>query len=183
MNIEKAQYVFPRTERMLFTKTGRVLAVFELLIHVILISSTIESGNLNGLWASLAFCCVFGWVHFENLRARKYCLAKWDFDGWAFCVFIKNERRVVELDQPFCISKTKLSFNRRYTSEKYPYYMIWKPGGRAPYEEMNGYAALMKRDAILIPCNEQTGKLFRDELNIRNIPDWPRSGVYAGIKT
>ncbi|MBQ7801386.1 MAG: hypothetical protein IJ375_03575 [Oscillospiraceae bacterium] len=165
----------------MFTKVGRLLAFLELLVHSLLIGWSIKNGNMNCVWVSLFLAVVFGLIHYQNLKARKFCLAQWSFDGRSFCVYIKDVIRTVEVDRPFCVSKTMLAFNRRYSFEKHPFILIWKPGQSAPYEDMNGYGALAKRDALIIPCNDKTLKLLRDELNICDIAVWPKSQVYERI--
>ena len=175
------QYIFPELERTVFIKSNYFLVPLELILHSICIGSSIEYQNLDGVYISLFFAVIFAIVHFQNLRFRKYCLATWSFDGIAFHVHIKNEKRSVDLSQPFCVSGTSLSFNRRYSVMKYPFIMIWRPGAQAPYEDMNGYMALKKRNVVLIPMNEVTIALISAFLHVSQIPTSPKSAVCPGI--
>ena len=181
MQIFKDQYIFPEQERKIFANAGRILFPLELIVHLIFIVPAIIYKNLDGVWVSLFFVIVFGAVHFQNLRLRKFCLAKWSFDGTIFTVYIKDMSYTIDVNQPFCIATSALSFGRRYSPVKYPFVMIWKPGARVPYEEMGGYQALKKRDALIIPYDDETIALFQKYLNIKEIPKWPKSSVYYGI--
>lgn len=181
-NTEK-QYVFPEQERKIFVYGGRILLPLELLVHFIFITPAITHKNLDGVWVSLFFAIIFGFVHFQNLRLRKYCLAKWSFDGTILTVYIKNMRYVIDFNQPFCIAHTALSFSHRYSPAKYPFILIWKPNSSAPYEEMGGYQALKKRDALIIPYDDETLSLFKEYLHIKEIPKWPKSSIYYGISS
>lgn len=179
-NIKK-EYVFPEQERKLFVNAGRILFPLELVVHIMFIAPAIIHKNLDGIWASLFFAIIFGAVHFQNLRLRKYCLAKWSFDGTFFTVSIKDMDYTIDVNQPFCVATTELSFARRYSSEKYPFIMLWKPGASVPHEEMGGYQALKKRDALIIPYDNETIALFQEHLNMKEISKWPKSSVYYGI--
>ena len=137
--------------------------------------------NLDGIWVSLFLAIIFGLVHFDNLRNRKYCLAKWSFDGTAFYVHMKGMDRKVEISHPFCVCTTMLSFSRRCSAQKYPFIMVWNPGAGVAYEEMNGYRALKVRDAVIIPLDEQSSKIFSDTFGITNTPSWPKSRVCNGF--
>ena len=181
MQVSKNQYVFPALERKIFTKAGLIMLPLELIVHLMFIIPSITHRNLDGVWVSLFFAIIFGAVHFQNLRLRKYCLAKWSFDGTIFTVYIKDTSYAINTDQPFCISIVDLSFARRYSPTTYQFIMIWKPGSRVPYEEMVGYQALKKRDALIIPFDDETIALFQIYLNIKRIPQWPTSSVYYGI--
>ena len=181
MQVSKNQYVFPALERKIFTKAGLIMLPLELIVHLMFIIPSITHRNLDGVWVSLFFAIIFGAVHFQNLRLRKYCLAKWSFDGTIFAVYNKDTSYTIDVNQPFCISTTELSFARRYSPAKYPFIMIWKPGSRVPYEEMGGYQALKKRDALIIPFDDETIALFQEYLNVKEIPRWPKSSVYYGV--
>lgn len=181
MQIINNQYVFPVQERKIYTKAGLILFPLELIVHLMLIVLSITHKNLDGIWVSLFFAIIFGAVHFQNLRLRKYCLAKWSFDGTIFTVHIKDMNYTIDINQPFCIATTTLTFARRYSPAKYPFVMIWKPGASVPYEEMSGYQALKRRDALIIPYDDETIALFQEHLNIKEIPKWPKSSVYYGI--
>lgn len=181
MQIDKDQYVFPAKERNIFTKAGLVLLPLEVVVHILFIAPAIIHKTLDGVWLSLFFAIIFGAVHFQNLRLRKYCQAKWSFDGAMFTVYIKNKNHMIDVNQPFCVAVTTLSFARRYSPVKYPFIMIWKPGDSVPYHEMSGYQALKKRDALIIPYDDETIALFREYLNIKEIPQWPKSSVHYGI--
>ena len=161
-------------ERKIFTKAGLIMLPLELIVHLMFIIPSIAHRNLDGVWVSLFFAIIFGAVHFQNLRLRKYCLAKWSFDGNIFAVYIKDTSYTIDVKQPFCISTTELSFARPYSPAKYPFIMIWKPGSRVPYEEMGGYQALKKRDALIIPYDAETIALFQEYLNVKEIPKWPK---------
>lgn len=174
------QNVFPEKERKIFVKAGRVLFLLELMVHIMFIGLSIYHHNLDGVWVSLFLAIIFGAVHFQNLRLRKYCLAKWYFDGRTFSIYVKDVYDTIDVNQPFCIATTELAFARRYAPEKYPFIMIWKPGAHIPYEEMGGYQALKKRDALIIPYNDETLAIFKEYLNIKEIPKWPKASVYYG---
>lgn len=75
-----------------------------------------------------------------------------------------------------------LSFSRRYLQVKYPFIMLWRPGQLAPYEEMNGYSALKKRQALILPYNEVTLEILNQDLQIMKIPQWPKFAVFQGRK-
>ena len=175
------QYIFPELERTVFIKSNFILVPLELILHAICIGTSVVHQNLDGVYISLFFAVIFAIVHFQNLLFRKYCLAKWSFDGIAFYNHIGGTKRALDVTKPFCLSFTTLSFNRRYSFTKYPFLMIWKPGMSAPYADMNGYVALKKRDAILIPFDDKTCNLLSDLIASDNYPEWPRSGVYNGI--
>ena len=175
------QYVFPEKERKIFVNAGRILFPFELMVHIMFIGLSIYYRNLDGVWVSLFLTIIFGAVHFQNLRLRKYCLAKWSFDGTIFTVYVKDMYDTIDVNQSFCIAATELAFARRYSPVKHPFIMIWKPGASVPYEEMGGYQALKKRDALIIPYEDETLALFKEHLNIKEIPEWPKSSVYYGV--
>lgn len=181
MQSSKDQYVFPEQEREIFTKIGLIMLPVELVMHLMFIVPSISNQNWDGFWCSMFFAIIFGVVHFRNLRFRKYCLAKWSFNGTAFTVYVKDMGSSIDITHPFCISTTTLAFARRYTPKKYPFIMIWKPGQNAPYEDMGGYAALKKRDALIIPYNDETLALFQEHLAINEIPTWPKSSVCFGV--
>ena len=174
------QYVFPENERKIFVNAGRILFPLELMVHTLFIGLSIYHQNLDGVCVSLFLAIIFGAVHFQNLRLRKYCLAKWSFVGTIFTVYVKDMYDTIDVNQPFCIATTELTFARRYSPEKYPFIMIWKPGAHVPYEEMGGYQALEKRDALIIPYNDETLAIFKECLNIKEIPKWPKVSVYYG---
>ena len=178
MEDTRIRYIFPELERKLFVNAGRILFPLELIVHGFFIGLSVYHQNLDGVWVSLFFAIIFGAVHFQNLRLRKYCLAKWSFDGAMFTVYIKNTSYTIDVNQPFCISTTELSFARRYSPAKYPFVMIWKPGASVPYEEMGGYQALKKRDTLIIPYDDETIALFQECLNIKEIPQWPKARIY-----
>ena len=178
MEDTRIRYIFPELERKLFVNAGRILFPLELIVHGFFIGLSVYHQNLDGVWVSLFFAIIFGAVHFQNLRLRKYCLARWSFDGAMFTVYIKNTSYTIDVNQPFCISTTELSFARRYSPAKYPFVMIWKPGASVPCEEMGGYQALKKRDALIIPYDDETIALFQECLNIKEIPQWPKARVY-----
>lgn len=178
MQTLEKQYIFPEKERKVFANAGYILLPLELIVHAMLIGLSIHNQNLDGVWFSLFLAFLFAAVHFQNLRLRKYCLAMWSFDGNVFTVYIKDASHTVDLTQPFCISSTALSFARRYSPKRYPFIMIWKPGDSVPHEEMGGYQALKKREALIIPYNNETIALFQEHLNIKEIPKWPKSRVY-----
>ena len=182
MQDDKNQYIFPEQERTIFTKTGLIILFpLELMVHAIFVVPSIIHKNLDGVWVSLFFAIIFGALHFQNLQLRKYCLAKWSFNGTTFSVYVKEIGRSIDITQPFCVSVTTLAFARRYSPEKYPFIMIWKPGQHAPYEDMGGYVALKKRDALIIPYNDETLALFQKHLTINEIPMWPKSRVCFGV--
>lgn len=175
------KYVFPETERKVFIYAARILCPLELLMHGYLIGSSVYNQDLDGVWISFFFCVIFGVVHFQNLRYRKYCLAKWSFNETAFTVYIKDQEYTVDVTQAFCVATTTLTFSRRYKPEKYPFIMIWKPGDSVPYEDMGGYFALKKRDALIVPYNDETLTIFKEAFAIHEIPRWPKSRVCFGI--
>ena len=181
MQNSKYQYVFPEQEREIFTKIGLIMLPAELTVHLLFIIPSITRKNMDGVWCSMFFAIIFGIVHFQNLRYRKYCLAKWSFNGTVFTVYVKDMGYSIDITHPFCIAATTLAFARRYTSKKYPFIMIWKPGDKAPYEDMGGYYALKKRDALVIPYNDETLAIVRENLGIKEIPDWPKSRVCFGV--
>lgn len=76
MNDMHPQYVFPKQDRELVTKTSYLLVPLELLIHGLCIYTSILHKNLDGIWLSMFFTVMFGLAHYLNLRYRKYCLAK-----------------------------------------------------------------------------------------------------------
>ena len=178
-NLEK-QYIFPEQERKIFANGGLMLLPLELIVHGMFIGISIYHQKLDGVWVSLFLALLFAGVHFQNLRFRKYCLAKWSFDGTTFTVYIKNMSNTIDVNQPFCVSATDLSFARRYSPATYPFILIWKPGASVPYEEMGGYQALKKREALILPYDDKTITLFRENLDITEIPRWPRARVYYG---
>lgn len=181
MTYFKKEYIFPENERKIFINAGRILFPLEMILHITNISLSIKYQNLDGVWLSLFFAVIFASVHFQNLRFRKYCLAKWSFDGKIFAVYVKDMCDTIDTSYPFCIATTELTFNRRYSFVKYPFIMIWKPGDSVPYEEMNGYQALKKREALIIPYDDTTIALLHEHLNVKEIPQWPKSHVYYGI--
>ena len=63
---------------------------------------------------------------------------------------------------------------------KYPFILVWKPGDSAPYEEMGAYAALKKRKALIVPYCEDVLHILNNQLQIKEIPLWPKSSVYYG---
>lgn len=173
------QYIFPETERSAFSEGRRVLAVLELILFAFFNGSSVLSGSLIGVWISLVLAVFFGFWHYGNLKYRKYCLAMWIFDGSAFHVYIGEEIRSVEIDSPFCISQTTLSFSMGRAVSEHAFLMLWKPGQSAPYEGMNGYQAMAKREAMVIPCNAETLGLLNEILHVKNVPQWPKSSVIS----
>lgn len=183
MALEYAHFVFPEIERKLFSRPGVFAFVFiEILAHSLFVGCSIYYRNLDGIYFSLLLAFIFGLCHIQNLRYRKYCLAKWSFDGTAFHVRIKDDERMIDLRQPFCVSTTTFTFSRRYSPQKHPFIMLWKPGHDAAYEDMNGFAALKKFDILIIPYNESTFGIFKDKLPLSKLPAWPRSAVFTGIR-
>lgn len=176
----KNQYIFPEPERKIFVNGGRMLLPIELIMHGMFLGSSIYHQDTDGVWISLLLALLFGGVHYQNLQLRKYCLAKWSFNGTTFAVDVKDMRHAIDVNQPFCVSSTVLTFARRYSPAKYPFIMIWKPGANVPFVEMGAYKALKKRDALIIPYNAETAALFREFLNLQEIPSWPKSHVFYG---
>lgn len=179
MSNNMPQYIFPEVERSACSESGRILAVLELIVHGFFIGSSVLNRVLTGVWISLGLAVFFGFWHYGNLKYRKYCLAMWIFDGSAFHVYIGEEIRSVEIDSPFCISQTTLSFSMGRAVSEHAFLMLWKPGQSAPYEGMNGYQAMAKREAMVIPCNAETLGLLNEILHVKNVPQWPKSSVIS----
>jgi len=95
-------------------------------------------------------------------------------------VYIKDEIRTVDIGNQFCISSANLSFARRYGAVKYLFILIWEPGNSVPYEEMGAYAALKKRNVLIVPYCEDVLHIFNNQLQIKEIPLWPKSSLYYG---
>lgn len=178
----RKQFIFPEIERKLYTKYAVALFVCtEVLLHGALIGASVFYRNNGGVYLSLFFALLFGLVHVYSLKYRKYCLAQWSFDGDAFHVYINDEIRSVSVNKQFCISSAELSFGRRYGAVTYPFLFVWEPGNSAPYEKMGAYAALKQRKALILPYCDDVLRILNDQLYIKEVPVWPRSGIYYGI--
>lgn len=181
MQMIQKHFIFPEDERKLFSEYGVVIFVcVELLLHGMLIVLSICYRNNYGIYLSLFLAFLFGLLHMNNLQYRKYCLAQWSFDGDTFHVYIKDEIRTVDIGNQFCISSANLSFARRYGAVKYLFILIWEPGNSVPYEEMGAYAALKKRNVLIVPYCEDVLHIFNNQLQIKEIPLWPKSSLYYG---
>ena len=178
-NLEK-RYIFPQQERELSVKIGLIMLPLELILHGLFIGISIYRQNSGGVLFSAFWALFFGFFHWINLRSRKYCLAKWSFDGTTIIVFVKDTSNSIDIHQTFCVAATDLAFARRYSQVTYPFIMIWKPGARVPYEKMGGYSALKYREALILPYDEETIALFHEHLGITEIPRWPKARVYSG---